>query len=429
MEQICVDQKIPVLGSYDIIVAGGGVAGVAAALSGVRRGKSVLLLEKSVILGGLATLGLINYFVPMCNGRGKQIIFGMGEELLRACGDFGYDTIPEAWRKGEPEGADVQQRYVCRYSPYIFALVLTQMVLDAGVELRYDSVVTRAVMEGTTCRGVVVQGKEGAAFYRAKMIVDATGDGDVLRSAGVPTVAGQNYFTYMGKGISLASCEAAVQTGDIRQAYERISGGNINLYGQHQPADIPLFSGLSAQDVTDYLVRNQQVLLEKIKSQPRFSRDIAMLPMMPQLRTPCHIDGDDTLVQEDAYRHFEDSVCAINDFDHRDYLYEVPLRCLVKAGYPNLITAGRSASASGYGWDILRVIPPAILTGQAAGEACALAIETETQIDRVPIRTLQQRLEQAHVMIHFPDDLVPQAAHTADQSDQNVPVQADDEHF
>jgi hypothetical protein len=79
-----------------------------------------------------------------------------------------------------------------------------------------------------------------------------------------------------------------------------------------------------------------------------------MLPMMPQLRTTCHIDGDYTLVQEDAYRHFEDSVCAINDFDHRDYLYEVPLRCLVKAGYPNLITAGRSASASGYGWDILR---------------------------------------------------------------------------
>ncbi len=165
----------------------------------------MLLLEKSVILGGLATLGLINYFVPMCNGRGKQIIFGMGEELLRASAEFGYDTIPEAWRKGEPEGADVQQRYVCRYSPYIFALVLTQMVLDAGVELRYDSVVTRAVMEGTTCRGVVVQGKEGAAFYRAKMIVDATGDGDVLRSAGVPTVAGQNFFTYMGKGISLAS--------------------------------------------------------------------------------------------------------------------------------------------------------------------------------------------------------------------------------
>ena len=86
---------------YDIIVLGGGVAGVAAALSAKREGKNVLLIEKSLTLGGLATIGLINLFVPMCNGRGKQIIFGMAEELLRLSVQYGYDTIPDEWRGGE----------------------------------------------------------------------------------------------------------------------------------------------------------------------------------------------------------------------------------------------------------------------------------------------------------------------------------------
>ena len=110
---------------YDVIVAGGGVAGVAAAVSAAKRGRSVLLLEKSNILGGLATLGLVNLFVPMCNGRGKQIIFGLAEKWLRDSALYGFDTIPEPWKNGEPtEPTNV--RYVQRYSPYIFALQMTE---------------------------------------------------------------------------------------------------------------------------------------------------------------------------------------------------------------------------------------------------------------------------------------------------------------
>ena len=83
MEQFDFRLSIPKKEDYDIIVCGGGIAGCAAALEGARLGKKVLLLEKSVLLGGLATMGLVNYFVPMCNGRGKQICFGMAEEFLR----------------------------------------------------------------------------------------------------------------------------------------------------------------------------------------------------------------------------------------------------------------------------------------------------------------------------------------------------------
>jgi hypothetical protein len=73
-----------------------------------------------------------------------------------------------------------------------------------------------------------------------------------------------------------------------------------------------------------------------------------------------------------------------------------------------VITAGRSADGTGYGWDLLRVIPPAILTGQAAGEAAALAVKTQTAVARVDVRTLQAKLERENVMIHFPDAYVPE---------------------
>jgi hypothetical protein len=171
---------------------------------------------------------------------------------------------------------------------------------------------------------------------------------------------------------------------------------------------MPRWSGLSAEEVTDYLVRNHLLILEKLRATDRRTREIVTSPGMPNFRTTCHIAGDYSLRVADAYRHFDDSVCAINDFEHRDHLFEVPLRCLTRADYPNVITAGRSADGTGYAWDLLRVIPPAILTGQAAGEAAALALRTGKAVAAVDIRTLQNTLENEGVMIHFPDSYVPE---------------------
>ena len=89
MKKVTVTEEVALKGSYDVLVAGGGVAGVAAAVAAARRGKRVLLLEKTVALGGLATIGLINLFVPMCNGRGTQIVKGMAEEFLRLSIKYG----------------------------------------------------------------------------------------------------------------------------------------------------------------------------------------------------------------------------------------------------------------------------------------------------------------------------------------------------
>lgn len=417
MSEFIREEKIPVRGEYDIIVAGGGVAGIAAALSAAERGRKVLLLEKSNILGGLATLGLINLFVPMCNGRGIQIVTGLAEKLLRLSAQYSWDTIPEEWKNGEPEDKENCHRYTCRYSPYIFALVLMEQITSAGVELLYDCIASVPVMENGVCTGVITESKSGREFCRAKMVIDTTGDADMLRRAGVPVVPGKNFYTYTAKGVTLDSCKKAIETGNIGNIYVGMGGGGINLFGKNQPADKPLWSGLTVDEVSEYLIDNQSLMLSKLKKTDRWTRDLVMMPGMPSFRTTCRIDGDYTLTPEDAYRHFDDSVGAICDFTYKDLLYEVPLRTLIRKGFPNMITAGRSASGSGYAWDVLRVIPPAILTGQAAGEAAVLAIESGCAVGDVDIAQLQSRLTEGGVMIHFDDAWVPEDAKAKTESE------------
>lgn len=407
MKQITYSKSIPVKKQYDVIVCGGGVAGVAAAVSSANNGLSTLLLEKSNILGGLGTLGLINLFVPMCNGRGKQIIFGLAEKWLRMSAELGWDTIPGDWKNGEPK-TPTAQRYIQRYSPAIFAYQLTEEIKKSGADILFDCMAVDPIMDGNICKGVITESKGGTEFYPCRVLIDTTGDCDVLRRGGIPTVSGENFFTFSAKMVTLDTCKQALESGDIGRIYGGISGGGINLFGDNQPDDIPRWSGLTAEEVTDYIVRNQLLILEKLKATDRKSREIVTTPGMPQFRTTAHIKGDYSLKVADAYRHFDDSVCAINDFEHRDHLFEVPLRTLVRKDFPNIITAGRSADGTGYGWDLLRVIPPAILTGQAAGEAATLAIKDNVSVSDVNIRSLQSKLEKENVMIHFPDSYVPE---------------------
>lgn len=398
--------SVPFKEAYDVIVCGGGIAGCAAALEAVRHGKKTLLLEKSVVLGGLATMGLINYFVPMCNGRGTAICRGMAEEFLRLSIRYGYDTLDEAWRdsnEGVPDEAGSRRRYDTSYSPYIFAMQLTELLNDEGVRVLFDCVATYPVMEGGHCKGIITDSKSGLELYTARQVIDTTGDADILLRAGIPTVDGRNFYSYFARAVTLDSCRRAVESGRAERAVTTISGGSANLYGGGQPEDVPLYMGTSVENVSDYLIRNQRDMLAKLKRDDRLTREVTTLPMMPQFRTTRRIEGDVTVHEEDRYRHFEDSVCVICDFDRRDYLYEVPLRALTRRGFDNIITAGRSVSADGYAWDVVRVIPPAILTGQAAAAAACQAIDSGAAIYDCDIKTLQRTLETENVMIRSPE--------------------------
>ncbi len=393
--------------SYDIAVAGGGVAGVAAAVEAARCGKKVALIEKATQLGGLATIGLINFFVPMCNGRGVQIIKGMADEFLRLSIKYGFDSIPEDWLSGEPGQGNTSQRLVSRYSAPIFSLAMCELLHDLGVDIFYDTVVTGTETQDGHIDALVLFNKSGFIRCNAKMFIDATGDSDVLHYAGVPTVTGGNYHTYQGFAATLESCRKAYETGDIGHLTHWMAGGGANLYGGGHPEGMPLWDGTDGDQVSRYFVTNQLELLEKLKKTDRKTRDITLLPIMPQFRTTRHIDGDYTLQPEDTYRHFDDSVCAICDFDRRDYLFEVPYRTMVRTGFDNIIAAGRCVSGAGYAWDVVRVIPPAILTGQAAGAAASQAIDTGKAITNINISRLQEKLAGENVMIHFDDCLIP----------------------
>ena len=396
--------------TYDIAVAGGGVAGVAAAVEAARCGKKVVLIEKATQLGGLATIGLINFFVPMCNGRGVQIIKGLADEFLRLSIKYGFDSLPADWQKGEPGQGNTNQRLVSRYSAPIFSLAMCELLHDLGVEILYDTVVTDAETQDGHINAITLFNKSGHIRCEAKMFIDATGDSDLLHFAGVPTVTGGNYHTYQGFYATLDSCKRACETGDIGHLTSWFNGGSANLYGGGHPDGMPLWDGTDGDQVSRYFVTNQLELLEKLKKTDRKTRDITLLPIMPQFRTTRHIDGDYTLQPEDTYRHFEDSVCAICDFDRRDYLFEVPYRTMVRTGFDNIIAAGRCVSGAGYAWDVVRVIPPAILTGQAAGAAACQAIENDASVIKIDISALQKQLSDENVMIHFDDSLIPPLA-------------------
>jgi hypothetical protein len=186
-----------------------------------------------------------------------------------------------------------------------------------------------------------------------------------------------------------------------------LNGGSASRSGDNQPEGVSLFNGTTTEEITDYVLENQKLILEKLQKTDRFSRDIVRSPTMPQFRTTRHIDGEYTFKAEDAYRHFEDSIGTISDFGRKDFLYEIPYRCLYKKSYRNVLAVGRAASATGYGWDLLRVIPPAIITGQAAGIAASMALDSRKAVYEIPIEKLQQELDSQNVMIHFKDEWIP----------------------
>jgi flavin-dependent dehydrogenase len=139
---------------YDVAVVGGGVAGVAAALQSARSGMKTVLVEKTILLGGLATSGLVYIYLPLCDGMGHHVTRGISEELLKLSLKYGPGEIPD-WRNAcsAPESG----RYICRFSPASFMLSLEELLLEENVDLWYDTLVCGAEMNGSRVTGIIVE--------------------------------------------------------------------------------------------------------------------------------------------------------------------------------------------------------------------------------------------------------------------------------
>ena len=130
---------LPVIDDCDVLVCGGGVAGIAAALAAARTGARTVLLEREFLLGGLATLGLVTIYLPLDDGCGHQVSFGIAEELLRRSIRSGIveDRYPAGWLDGTPNADG--PRFEVQYNPNAFAVEVEKLLTDAGVKILYGT--------------------------------------------------------------------------------------------------------------------------------------------------------------------------------------------------------------------------------------------------------------------------------------------------
>jgi ribulose 1,5-bisphosphate synthetase/thiazole synthase len=372
---------------YDVIVAGGGISGISAALAAARNGAKVLLVEKQCLLGGLATLGLITIYLPLCDGEGNQVIYGIGEELLRLSVKYGVEArYPKAWLENGSVEEKKNQRFMVQYNPHIFAIAVEQLLKSEGVEFLYDTRICDVEMQEKRIKTVIVENIEGRSAIMTKSVVDATGDAAICQFSGAKTeiykenkLANWYYLIHNGK-LQLKPLGVL----DLDDGVERLPDISENRY-----------SGLNAKENTEMIILGHSKMLEDILEMRINEKDDtivpATMPTIPQLRMTRRLVGAYELDDSEMHKIFMDSVGMTGDWRIRGPVYQIPFRCLYGNEVENLITAGRCISVTTGMWDISRVIPTCAVTGEAAGTAAALTDDfSELDIAILQAHLLQQ---------------------------------------
>lgn len=386
--------------SYDVVVVGGGIGGIAAAVAAARNGAKTLLMEKQINLGGLATVGLISWYEPLCDGKGKQMVFGIGEELIKLSVKYGFDNLPLNWG-GMGKNQNVSARYSTFYSPMIFSLALDEYVRENGVDIRFDTYAVNPVMDGKRCLGIMTETVSGKEFYPAKVVIDATGDATVCHRAGMPTINGQNKLVYVSHGFEkeqIENYDSEKNLMEFRKWYWACSRD----FSNSDYAQIDDNSGTTSDSVNEFIRLGKQETLNNIKTYGRENFELSSIPTMPQFRMIRHIVGETVLDgSEDGVNNISDSVGCFSDFRKSNTHYQLPYSTLYNKEFPNILAAGRIISAEGEGWQVTRVIPVCALSGQAAGTAAALSVKDNLAVSELDINKLQKQLINDKFILNF----------------------------
>ncbi len=382
---------------YDVAVCGGGIAGISAALAASREGKRVVLIEKQFMLGGLATGGLITVYLPICDGFGKQVSFGIAEELLKLSIKYGAeDKFPENWLDGVGTRTEKDKRYEVQYNPQVFAILAEQLLLQNGVEILYGSYVVGVKKNNNKIKSLLVENKSGKEEYKINSVVDATGDCDIAFFAGVPTetfnqgnVLASWYYYTNGNGYNLVMLGFADIPDEEKKAKGIVS------------STVRRFDGLDAKDLSEMTCLSHKQLLEHWlkKKETDNNAVISTIPTVPQVRMTRKIVGEYKQTHLEEHKYFEDSIGLVSNWKKRGPIYEVPFRTLYNSKVKNLIVAGRCTSVDETFWDVMRVIPCCAVTGQAAGLAAAMSNDFTT----LSIKDLQKKLKDNGVVLHEKD--------------------------
>ena len=397
-------REIPVAGEADVVVVGGGVAGVAAAVAAARSGAKVILIEKSIVLGGLATLGHVCIYLPIDDGVGHKIYGGLAEELLHTMIRYSYDTLPDEWRSC-PETADpAAGRYRSSFNIPAAIVALDELMEREGVQVVFDTCFCAPVMEGNRCAAVLVENKSGRSAYRAKMFVDASGDSDLLFRAGAPCEAQESIVSTWTHEIDLddPKLQDAIAEKSVPKALPlRWLGLRPDVDNSNAP--IPKYYGTTSEGVNGYIATSRKLIRDYLKKHNRLGYAQMTLPFMPQFRTTRHLIGKKELALDPGVSVDSSIGCVIPSLASPAPVYEFPYEGLIDSRISNILAAGRMVSARGEAWEVARFIPACVLTGQAAGTAAALAAVQETPVQALDVKLLQARLAAAGVKIHMDD--------------------------
>lgn len=381
----------------DVLVCGGGFGGIAAALAAARQKKKVILLEREYMLGGLGTAGLVTIYLPLCDGMGRQVSFGLAEELLRLSISMGAEQgYPANWLDSDdPSGrGETDPRFRVRYNPHLFAILVEQQLVREGVEILYGSYAVAADRQGDRIDSVIIENKSGRQAIRAASVVDATGDCDIAWFAGAPTAEFQQgnvlaaWYYFLGQsGYNLQMLGAC----DVPEE-EKTEDNQVELLMPDR------FLGLDGDEISRIVMASHASTLNDIKKKRR--EDPSLVPTIiasiPQIRMTRRIAGEYTLHESEKHTFFADSIGMIANWRKRGPVYEVPFSTLYSKEVKNLITAGRCTSVTDGMWDLMRVIPCCAVTGQAAGTAAAMTDDFST----LDVSALQAQLQKDGVILH-----------------------------
>ena len=381
--------------TYDAVIAGGGIAGICAALAAGRSGLKTALIEKQNLLGGLATSGLISIYFPLCDGNGRQVTYGIAEELLLASLKYSPFDLSSPWNGRGKETAK-KSRYMCQFSPAALILAADEMLEDASVDIWLDTLITDVEVNEekklTAVTGINVSGK---IIFHAGNFIDATGDGSLVRYADGKLIYGNNRQSFW-----------------FIEKYDKVSSfcfsGDVKLTSlPEDPRKIPGNFSYNGRTVTEFSRNNWKKLRDHYqkyyseKKEDRHSHFPMFLPAMPQFRTIAKITGRDTVLYKSVNTYMASSVGLCADWRYPGRVFETPYEALIPSDLKGIITAGRIISCDDKAWEVFRVIPAAAMTGEVAGTAIALAKKNAVDVEKVSVNELRQLLAENGFIFHI----------------------------
>ncbi len=378
-------REVPVFCDTDVLVVGGGTAGVVAALAAQRAGANTTLVERYGCFGGLWTAGLVlivlSTHIPDA-GKRVKMVRGIGDEILARIDKEQHGAIN--YSEDGPRDATTD--------PEVTKYVLAKMLREEGIHIVLHSWVTNVIQDGDAVQGVLFESKAGCMAIRAKVVIDATGDGDVLDAAGaesIPHVHRIGLVHRLGnvpeggapKGLNLGG---ATPIPGVRW---------VNMQGpQGDCLDVPTLTRceLDGREA----IWNK---LKKIQETPGYE-NVFLLDVASQLgvRASRTLVGTQELRLQDTLEQkaYPDVVGVGGTYAFLKNLpCAIPYGSLVPIRVDNLLATGRSVAADNTMLNYTRLIAPCMLTGQAAGAAAALAVQENCAPRNVNIAELQGLLK------------------------------------